>query len=247
MLPQSPSLQSSHVSPITAAAGASDSSERRSGIGCDYRLTPAASDGPVLLVSPDQVAYLRELLRRAYEDYSLGALRPSNLAVLIRLNALNAVARNAVLMGFPAEGLCRDDFESPYTEAGPRLPQSQIPAPACPKMLMPTALQRTVQHHPWLDLLPFPAFRDNMLRALDAGIFDDDELCEDVLNVGSEDLGEKPALIVWGESSDSGAWEANVPFLRKWGWLLRGCAELIEATNYWREKRGEKRLRLDVS
>lgn len=46
---------------------------------------------------------------------------------------------------------------------------------------------------------------------------------------------------------DPRAWEATVPFLRKWGWVVRECRELLVSTNYWREKRGEKRLVFDMS
>lgn len=35
------------------------------------------------------------------------------------------------------------------------------------------------------------------------------------------------------------SWEAIVALFRKWGWLLTGCLEILEATNYWRENRGE--------
>ncbi|KID87963.1 hypothetical protein MAJ_11092, partial [Metarhizium majus ARSEF 297] len=33
-------------------------------------------------------------------------------------------------------------------------------------------------------------------------------------------------------------WEVTESFVEKWGWLLAGCVELKEATNYWRGKRG---------
>jgi hypothetical protein len=177
-------------------------------------------------------------------DYSLNAPRPAQLPVLIRLNVLDALARNAAMMGFPPEGLCADSFVSPFNDVGPRLPHTILPPPAFPTILAPTALQRKIQHHPWIDLFPFPRFRDNMLRALDTGHFDEDELCLDILDVNGNDLGDKPALIVWGESSDSRAWEVSVPFLRKWGWLVRGCPEILEGTNYWRGLRGEGPLLL---
>lgn len=186
-------------------------------------------DGPVLLTCPRRIALLRELIRCAYEEYSLGAPRPTYLPILIRLNVLNALAKNAVMMGFPPEGLCRDEFVSPYTEEGPRLPNFPISLSSCP------------------DLFPFPRFRDNMLQGLDAGIFEEDELCMDLLYVDAEDLDDKPALIAWGESWDFRGWEVSVSFLRKWGWLIRGCPEMVEWTNYWREKRGEKRLVFQVS
>ncbi|KAK7177453.1 hypothetical protein PSPO01_16498 [Paraphaeosphaeria sporulosa] len=235
-LQQSPQREHS-VAGVFDASGSSNV-ERNSDLDQDS----ARIDGPLLLPCSTHVSYARELLRRAYEDYTLRIPRLTSLAVLIRLSALNAIARNAVLMGSPPESLCRDEFESSYAQAGPQLPPAQLRSTPCPEALMPTTLQRTVRHHPWLDLFPSSAFRDNILRRLVAGGFDDDDLCLDMLYVGPEDLTGKPALIIWGESCDPRAWEANVPFLRKWGFLLHGCPEVIEATNFWRESRGEKKL-----
>ena len=77
---------------------------------------------------------------------------------------------------------------------------------------------------------------------MDAGHLDDDELCLEMLEADKRNLDEKPALIVWGDSSNPYAWEASVPFLRKWGWLVQGCHDLLESTNYWRGQRGERTL-----
>ena len=35
-------------------------------------------------------------------------------------------------------------------------------------------------------------------------------------------------------------------FVRKWGFLLAGCADVIEFTNRWRDIRGEERLIVEV-
>ncbi|KAF2014683.1 hypothetical protein BU24DRAFT_463450 [Aaosphaeria arxii CBS 175.79] len=77
-----------------------------------------------------------------------------------------------------------------------------------------------------------------MLLAMHIGAMNDDDLCMDLLNVEAEDLGKRPALMVWGEPWDIMGWEANLSFLKKWGWLIRGCPEILEGSNYWREKRG---------
>ncbi|GJC87783.1 hypothetical protein ColLi_10621 [Colletotrichum liriopes] len=97
-----------------------------------------------------------------------------------------------------------------------------------------------IVHHPWIDLFPFPRLRDNVLLGVAAGLLDDDELCADILEVKDEDLSGRPSLIVWGEPSDWMAWEANEAFFRKWGFLARGCHEILRSTNHWRAKRGEK-------
>ncbi|KAM5368096.1 hypothetical protein ACJZ2D_009700 [Fusarium nematophilum] len=210
---------------------------------------PSHFEGCVLLTCPRRIYHITGLVRQAYEDYSLHSPRPAYLPVLIRLNVLNALARNAIYMGFPPEGLCRDEAISPYNTNGPEPASNPQPATAssCPEALQPTPLQTMIVHHPWIDLLPFPQLRDNMLMHMEAGLVNDDELCEDLLLVDDpRSLDSKPSLIVWGASSDPGAWEANPAFLRKWGFLLRGCPEMMEGTNYWREKRGEKRLVVEV-
>lgn len=194
-------------------------------------------------------------MRQAYEDYSLGRAQGTNLHIVVRLNVLDALARNAVVMGFAAEGLCNDIFVSPYCQQGPphvsmTLAHGTWPlAKAIPENLLSTNVQQSTPHHPWIDLFPFPQFRDNMLHALAVGSIDEDELCYDMVEVDGPvpSIGSKPSIIVWGESWDMKSWEASVPFLVKWGWLLRGCDELIESTNHWRQKRGEKRLVFNTS
>jgi hypothetical protein len=66
----------------------------------------------------------------------------------------------------------------------------------------------------------------------------EDELCIDVCEYNH--LDRRPILIVWGPPEDHRSWEIDPIFLEKWGWLLSGCPEVYEATNYWRGTRGEK-------
>lgn len=154
------------------------------------------ADGASLLSCPRRTAWIRKATEAEYEAYMLNAPGPTNLHVLIRLNLLHALARNAVLMGFWPEGLCKDDFVPPYNEYGPQLPHKRLPLSACPETLAPTPLQRTVLHHPWIDLFPFPGFRDRALQAIDAGALDEDELCLNILEVEECDLEDRCDLIV---------------------------------------------------
>ncbi|KAI1377271.1 hypothetical protein F4677DRAFT_415763 [Hypoxylon crocopeplum] len=202
--------------------------------------------GYLMLAYPSKCARVRAFMQKVYQEYSLNAPRPTYLHKLIRLNVLNAMADNAKALGFPVEGLCQDELISPFNEVGPCLPGVTTPLPSCPKSLLPTDLQRTLTHHPWIDLWPVPQMRDNMLRGLTAGLFDEDELCSDLLNVDDDGSSEKPSLIVWGAPWDTQGWEVTVAFLRKWGWLLRGCPDILDSTNSWRTKRGEKELVLNV-
>jgi hypothetical protein len=68
-------------------------------------------------------------------------------------------------------------------------------------------------------------------------ICDEDEMCREVVEY--EDANSKPLLIAWGDASNARNWEVTPAFLTKWGWLLSGCEEFLEATNYWRAKRSE--------
>ncbi|KAJ3538963.1 hypothetical protein NM208_g5081 [Fusarium decemcellulare] len=186
--------------------------------------------------SPDISQTVFTLASKAYGDYVLNAPRLSQLPFLITVNINIAMAKNATRMGFKREILCLEDSISPFNYSGP----SQLPA-SFPQSLEPTSIQQNVLHHPWLDVFPFPKFRDNVIYAVAANLMDDDDLCADISEINYDNV-ERPCLIVWGESWDPNGWEASVLFLRKWGWLLRGCPEIIEATNRWRQSRGERLL-----
>ena len=75
-----------------------------------------------------------------------------------------------------------------------------------------------------------PEIRDSFLRI--CGSAGEDELCIDIVVVEENDR-EKPSLIAWGDHSDPRAWEATVPFLHKWGWIVRDCRVLLDSTDYW--------------
>jgi hypothetical protein len=223
---------------------ASGASSSVAGIGTQHRTENSSQlievGAHILLSCPERRETILNFARGAIQDVTLGIPRPSILPTLIRLNVLDAVARNARVLGFRLTSLCADELVSPFNQAGPNLPSS-TPEASYPHALRPTALQIEMVHHPWSDLIPIPGFRDNLLRAIELG-FDEDLVCADLLRV-DEEHGERGSLIVWGEPWDIRGWEASVPFLQKWGWLIQGCTEILEATNYWRERRGEKRLR----
>ncbi|KAM6528918.1 hypothetical protein FALCPG4_009870 [Fusarium falciforme] len=172
-------------------------------------------------------------------SFACGIPIPLSLSMVIQLNAFNALVYNACLLGIKTETLCDVKIMSPFTGVG-----SYTVDERCPSTLYPTLAQRTIHHHPWIDLLPLPRLRDNLIRAFQ--IINEREIGSDIMSVQAV-AGEKPTLIVWGDPSNPRWWEASPAFLLKWGYLLRGCQELIEATNYWRERRGEKPFRIDVS
>ncbi len=161
------------------------------------------------------------------------------LFVLIQHNALRgAMANMSILLhlnGRPFEGWV--DF---YTEDLP------TPSDNAPPSLQPTSLQKTVSHESWVDIIPYPVMRDNILK--DQGNLDTDALCDDFLGGMYDGLSEVQSrgMILWGEPWSEDGWEVSDGFARKWSFLLKGCGDLIESTNSWREARGEERLVVEV-
>ncbi|KAK9773073.1 putative Enoyl reductase (ER) domain-containing protein [Seiridium cardinale] len=102
---------------------------------------------------------------------------PSDLPRLARLNVLYAFAGNARSLSIPFRDLKRDDCVSSFNLNGPSLPDTSDLALSAPGNLRPTALQRTMVHHPWVDIFPISGMRYNILRGLAAQLFDQDELC----------------------------------------------------------------------
>ena len=129
-----------------------------------------------------------------------------------------------------------------------------------PPSLHPTALQTSIPHASWLNIFPFPRFRDNLIAH--EPIFDAAELLYDlyghmgrgngrfsdpknssIQNEDEDDLHVgRRGLIVWGEPWDNESWEITPGFLGKWAWLLKGCEDLIAVSNRWRAMRNETPL-----
>lgn len=185
-------------------------------------------------------------------EHSLALCSPrlDLLLTLVQFNVFRALASNTLSLSFPFSWLS-DDALSPYTistttsftnSTVENCPVASL-HPPCPPALQPTLLQRTVPHHPWIDLFPFPTLRDNILLQLRDGELDEDELCHDLVEV-CHAPSERSGLIIWGEPWDGRGWEVTEEFVGKWGRvdLLKGCGELLEATNFWRGERGEERL-----
>lgn len=150
-----------------------------------------------------------------------------------------------------------------------------------PPTLKPTELQMATVHSTWINLVPFPRMRDNLIiweeifdhaefihdlvgDYIDASFFSRDAqvtgTCQPVVGgsssgtVNAQNLkrrhGEyhsKNGLILWGEAHDVANWEVTAEFAKRWGWTLKGCEDLIIASNRWRFKRGEAPLPLPLT
>ncbi|KAH7380024.1 hypothetical protein BKA66DRAFT_131948 [Pyrenochaeta sp. MPI-SDFR-AT-0127] len=202
---------------------------------------PKDANNGCITASPRVQALMRRFSEHAYTSYMQGAPALSHLPLLVKFNLSNALARNAALLGVTSEYYDWNGI-SPLNKKGPGLgvaySQRMVDWPAS---LQPTQLQYTIEHHPWVDLFPWPKLRDNLLQAFEhPEICDEDELCHDICDLSNPEG--QPMLIVWGSPWDPRNWEVGTNFLSKWAWLLSGCEEIINATNYWRLKRGEKPL-----
>ncbi|KAH6664004.1 hypothetical protein F5X68DRAFT_265958 [Plectosphaerella plurivora] len=188
--------------------------------------------------------------RKLLDDLALGAMRSymmrrpnlDQLMSVIQLNTINAMTSNAQSLRLQVDWLICNSI-SPIGYIGP---VEAGALPSLPQWLVPTKLQQSIPHHPWIDLFPLPKMRDNMMKVIyiTQSMREEEEidLWNDLVE-GSDGAGADGAgLIVWGDASDPRNWEASVPFLRRWGWLLEGCSEMLASTNYWRQKRGEKLL-----
>ncbi|KAJ8128030.1 hypothetical protein O1611_g5603 [Lasiodiplodia mahajangana] len=180
-----------------------------------------------------------EFKEKIFLDYSLRLKAPSDLPTTVRLNVISALASNAVSLSIPFADLESDESVSPFNRQGP--PPPGIPSPNLTTMenLRPTALQKAVVHHPWVDVFPIPGIRDNILRGLAGALFDEDELCGALFNLDNDDDALAP-IVVWADPSQAESWELSPTFLKKWGFLIMGCPEVLDATNAWRRRRGQR-------
>nr|XP_036577261.1 ketoreductase [Colletotrichum truncatum]KAF6784200.1 ketoreductase [Colletotrichum truncatum] len=163
---------------------------------------------------------------------------PDHLLKVIQLNTINAFTRNATVLGLETDWLICHAI-SPFGKGVESSKVGRQFAPSqCPVTLVPTTLQMSIEHHPWVDLFPSPRMRDNFFTAM-IGNWDEEkeeQLWNDLVETGGDIGG--TGLIVWGDPWDARSWEATVPFLRKWGWILQGCHDILRATNYWRRGNG---------
>jgi hypothetical protein len=159
---------------------------------------------------------------------------------LVQYNVLRAILSNlsycSLLHILPAE--CRAALLIPL-----------LPKPSSlPPTFQPTTIQRTIPHKPWLDSIPCPQLRDNMICAEVDGNLNEDDLCEDICGGLYEgyDYTRQKGMLVWGEPWQISSWEITEGFAEKWKWLLRGCTNMMQSTNRWRQSRGEEDLTIDI-
>ncbi|RAL15159.1 bZIP transcription factor [Aspergillus homomorphus CBS 101889] len=113
--------------------------------------------------------------------------------------------------------------------------------------LRPTREQITIEHHPYVDILPFPTLRKNLLTQQEE--FDEDEFFDDVVSglvcwggagMGKRDRQDSIGCLPTGTPWDVRSWEARGWFLKKYWALLGGeDGELVRQSEWWCSIRGE--------
>jgi hypothetical protein len=111
-------------------------------------------------------------------------------------------------------------------------PRTYCPITPGPPSLLPTELQKTVPHHGYIDMIPFPILRDRILETL--SVINEEELCRDLQSDDWKIWGKKP----W----EPGSWEFAQDFVLKWWFLLDD--DILRMPNFWRMQRQEEPLRL---
>ena len=166
-------------------------------------------------------------------------LLSDHLLTLIQFNVYRATWINLVLVT-PA-AVKNADYLSELNILPSSLPST------IPPTLTPTILQRQIRHLAWIDAAPLATLRDNFIRGL--GSYDEDALCLDLLGGlfhSDNGLLENNGMMVWTDPWNIAGWEMTERFARKWGFLLKGCREMFDATNYWRRMRQEDLLAVDI-
>ncbi|KAF2820958.1 hypothetical protein CC86DRAFT_359537 [Ophiobolus disseminans] len=204
-----------------------------------YKLLNLRNVGGLHILGPDapsSMHFIARLEAAASAEYAIGAPRTDLILGLNQLNILRALTTNIEVLGFTASEM-HDDASSPFFSPNAWLTSRRIEWSNLPATLTPTAIQCTIEHHPWLDLIPLPQLRDNLILADAAGQLDEYQLCHDLCGHQSAPDGFS-GVLVWRDPWDASGWEITGKFLERWGWVLQDCWELWVSTNYWRTKRG---------
>ncbi|KAI5797811.1 hypothetical protein EDC01DRAFT_727491 [Geopyxis carbonaria] len=195
--------------------------------------------------TPANFSSISTMLAVGYISPATAADLPTEVTPFITIPVIPiriAILMNLEVLGLSLANYQPDSSRSPFLTGNfPNLsPQPLPPAVISAHLavrapdLVPTELQCRVDHHPYLDVLPFRGFRDRLLAVLlreGQDAVDQAELAGDV----------EKGLRVWGKCSwDRRGCEWTAAFVTKWAWLVD--EEALEATNFWRVQRGEGKI-----
>ena len=174
-------------------------------------------------------------------------LSSDHFITLLQFNVLRGCLANRELLSrFKPDSTPHQECSDAALHVLPDLSASALQT--LPQSLWPTTLQRTEPHERWIDIIPHPGFRDNCIRA--TGTFDEDQLWSDTMGGLFEGFPdseiEQRGIIMWSPPWSTCGWELSEGFWCRWGWLLTGCRDVLDATNAWRRSRGEEPFAFEV-
>ncbi|KAJ9157886.1 hypothetical protein NKR23_g266 [Pleurostoma richardsiae] len=192
--------------------------------------------------------------RQGLAPYNFFAADPYiNTLRIERLCIASAMRSNCLAIGITDDTWCDEDSISPFFRS-PASSSSSVSSETLVRSVQsifqtlkpdmrPCREQITVSHHPYIDIIPFPTVRANLIKTIDS--IDEDEFFYDSLN----------GLICWGRAGvgrrdkegvgsgtpwDVRSWEAKEWFIQKWWFIVGGeDGELVRQSRWWREMRGE--------
>ncbi|PTB76964.1 hypothetical protein M440DRAFT_1332625 [Trichoderma longibrachiatum ATCC 18648] len=170
----------------------------------------------------------------------------TNTIRVTQMSFVAAVLHNATMLGVTASQMFEYEAESPFC-ASKKAPGASTEGLAFTNIkddLKPTQNQLTQRHHPYIDALPFRAFRERLIALMYAEppIINREELCHDLQNDG---------VVCWGSFAGAGtghsgapwdirSWEVRPWFLKKYWMITEGAqGEMYQQARWWCELRGE--------
>ncbi|EEA22424.1 hypothetical protein TMatcc_001273 [Talaromyces marneffei ATCC 18224] len=203
--------------------------------------SPGELESPQSLESVDSLWFLNDKysLHGSEFEVDFPICLDNKLFTLIQHNSLRGMLANMAIL-IRLSGRDFQGWDEFYTEDLPSPPEN---SPPC---LQFTFLQKTTSHEAWIDIVPSPTMRDNIIKYQD--MIDADDLCSDFIGgavEGANDVHNR-GLILWGDPWSSDGWELSENFVKKWWFLLEDCADMLVSTNMWREVRGEKKLAIKL-
>ncbi|RAK96945.1 uncharacterized protein BO80DRAFT_458539 [Aspergillus ibericus CBS 121593] len=181
-----------------------------------------------------------------------------------RVCTITALYTLGTHLGITEDVLCAEEALSPFFRSSTGLTDDMAKAnmistvqgafKALKPDMRPNIEQITVEHHPYIDILPFPTLRRNLITHPE--YIDEDEFFHDVLTGlvcwGGAGIGRRDRQLSMGYAStgtpwDVRSWEAKVWFLKKYWTLLGGEeGELVRQSEWWRSIRGDETIDIGV-
>ncbi|KAK4554927.1 hypothetical protein LTR86_008075 [Recurvomyces mirabilis] len=189
--------------------------------------------------SPAHISYEREMFRHDTLEDILGEPKQDELGYTINRNLFQAAFANAGALGISAAAI--------ETEYSARTSRS-ICAPGMTQALIPIELQYTVEHDQFIDIIPHPRFRYNVLTAIAASRSNVTSLIGSLRRSGLvvvvNGARSRDGVVIWGPPDNFRSWEISEAFYSVWKHFLVGCDDWLQATNVWRARRAERALLL---